>query len=97
MSSTASNYDMTKLVTGQAAATLATAFAVAAASPTIMKSLISFAPFCLVTLAYGAMMFASSYVEEEQHFWSWAASGWLLVLSLKRFVKIPVERIAADT
>jgi hypothetical protein len=26
------------------------------------------------------MMFASSFVEEEQHFWYWSASGWLAYL-----------------
>lgn len=28
-------------------------------------------------------MFASSYVEEEQHFWYWAATGWLALLAIK--------------
>ena len=32
---------------------------------------------------YGTMMFASSYVEEEHHFWYWASSGWLALLVLK--------------
>ncbi|KAL8795984.1 MAG: hypothetical protein Q9195_001560 [Heterodermia aff. obscurata] len=29
------------------------------------------------------MMFASSYVEEEHHFWYWASSGWLAMLLFK--------------
>ena len=36
-----------------------------------------------VLFMYGTMMFASSYVEEEHHFWYWASSGWLALLLLK--------------
>jgi len=39
--------------------------------------------FATVTIAYGIMMFASSYVEEEQQFWYWACSGWLVFLAMK--------------
>lgn len=85
MSSTASNYDMTKLVTGLVVSTIATSFALAASVPTIQGAFTSVAPFLLITLAYGVMMFASSYVEEEQHFWYWATSGWLVIVALKRY------------
>ena len=46
------------------------------------------AGLCLlfVGIVYGAMMFASSYVEEEHHFWYWVLSGWLSLLVLKRSV-----------
>ena len=37
----------------------------------------------IVDSMYGTMMFASSYVEEEHHFWYWASSGWLALLLLK--------------
>jgi ethanolaminephosphotransferase len=30
---------------------------------------------------YGIMMFASSYVEEEQHFWYWFTPAWIVVLA----------------
>lgn len=85
MSSTASNYDMTKLVTGQVVATVAAIVAAAATMPTFLNSFASIIPFLLTTLTYGAMMFASSYVEEEHHFWYWAASGWLVLLSLRGY------------
>jgi len=39
--------------------------------------------FAFVTIAYGFMMFASSYVEEEQQFWYWICSGWLAFLAMK--------------
>ena len=89
MSSMASNYDMPKLYIGQAIAAIA-----AIASAMVVVSLGAhrdgqILPFSLLTLAYGAMMYASSYVEEEQHFWYWCSSIWLLlqgVLHARRYV-----------
>jgi ethanolaminephosphotransferase len=86
MSSTASNYDMTKLITGQAVAAVALILSLAATSSTIANSLKSVTPFLLIAVAYSAMMFASSYVEEEQHFWYWATTGWLVLLWVKKYV-----------
>jgi ethanolaminephosphotransferase len=83
MSSTASNYDITKLATGQTIAAGALLFASAAACPTIITSLKTCSPILAVTLLYGIMMFASSYVEEEQHFWYWATTAWLTLLWIK--------------
>lgn len=88
MSSTASNYDMSKLTAGQALASIAAAFALGAAIPTLTKSFVSAIPFLMITIAYGIMMFASSYVEEEQHFWYWATSGWLALLCFKGYYMI---------
>ncbi|RDW89321.1 GPI ethanolamine phosphate transferas-like protein 2 [Coleophoma cylindrospora] len=83
MSSTASNYDIPKLVAGQAASIFALALAFFAASPTVLKSFGNSLPILAITLSYGIMMFASSYVEEEQHFWYWTTSAWLMLLLLK--------------
>ena len=85
MSSTASNYDMFKLTFGQSIAVLAAGLALSAATPIILQSFISSIPLLLITIAYAVMMFASSYVEEEHHFWYWATSGWLAMLSLKGY------------
>ncbi|KAI5804032.1 alkaline-phosphatase-like protein [Peziza echinospora] len=37
----------------------------------------------LITLTYCIMMFASSYVEEEQNFWYWITSAWVFGLFIK--------------
>jgi ethanolamine phosphate transferase 2 subunit G len=87
MSSTASNYDMFKLTAGQVLASIAAVLALGAAIPTLSQSFVSAMPFLMITVAYGIMMFASSYVEEEQHFWYWATSGWLVLLSFKGYVR----------
>ncbi|KAH9221149.1 GPI ethanolamine phosphate transferase-like protein 2 [Leptodontidium sp. 2 PMI_412] len=83
MSSTASNYDVRKLATGQVVSTLALLLGVAAAFPTLASSFKESTPILLISLLYGIMMFASSYVEEEQHFWYWATSAWLVLLWIK--------------
>ncbi|KAH7321472.1 GPI ethanolamine phosphate transferase-like protein 2 [Rhexocercosporidium sp. MPI-PUGE-AT-0058] len=83
MSGTASNYDVRKLVTGQAVSTLALVLGITAAFATLVNSFKEAAPILLISLLYGIMMFASSYVEEEQHFWYWATSAWLVLLWVK--------------
>jgi len=75
---------MTKLITGQVVAALASIFAIGAAAPIFSGSFKATVPFLIVTLLYGIMMFASSFVEEEHNFWYWAATGWLALLSLRR-------------
>ncbi|EPS39021.1 hypothetical protein H072_7217 [Dactylellina haptotyla CBS 200.50] len=39
--------------------------------------------FWALSLSYGGMMIASSYVEEEQQYWYWAASGWGVILLVR--------------
>lgn len=77
---------MPRLFMGQFVAALALLLSFVAAGQTIVKSVTSSLPFIAITLAYGIMMFASSYVEEEQNFWFWATSAWLALLWLKRYV-----------
>ncbi|KAK4650783.1 major facilitator superfamily transporter protein [Podospora pseudocomata] len=70
LSGMASNYDTPQMLLGFGIALSALVLALIS-SPTLPSI-----PFSLVTLAYGAMMFASSYVEEEQHFWYWGTTAW---------------------
>ncbi len=84
MSSTASNYDMPKLLAGSSLAVLAFIFALGSGATSLGSLFICSLPLLSITVAYGIMMFASSYVEEEHHFWYWMISGWVVLLYLKR-------------
>lgn len=80
MSSAASNYDMTKLVGGIVVSTAALTFSIAAAWPSLSTSLFSTTQCTIITATYGILMFASSFVEEEHHFWYWITGGWFVFL-----------------
>ncbi|KAF7185350.1 GPI ethanolamine phosphate transferase 2 [Pseudocercospora fuligena] len=43
--------------------------------------------FALISILYGVMMFASSYVEEEQQFWYWTTPAWIITLAFLRLPK----------
>jgi ethanolaminephosphotransferase len=82
MSSAASNYDVNRLVTGIAIAFISVTLAAVAATASGSSLLNADGTFALLlTALYSIMMFASSYVEEEQHFWYWIAGGWIAYLS----------------
>lgn len=88
MSSAASNYDVSKLQFGIAIALIAAVVALLALQTTSLTADSSTVWAGAVTVAYSAMMFASSYVEEEHQFWYWIASGWLEWLYIKLWVGV---------
>ncbi|KAF4582891.1 hypothetical protein GQ602_006035 [Ophiocordyceps camponoti-floridani] len=87
MSSMASNFSTEKLVYGQVMGTIAVGLAVLATLTQQTLTGSSYWPILVISLLYGIMNFASSYVEEEQHFWYWSCSLWMAWLgsrSLRR-------------
>ncbi|KAI1206541.1 alkaline phosphatase-like protein [Annulohypoxylon truncatum] len=94
MSSVASNYDMSMLACGGVTTALASTLAMYVLSTSTSTTALSLAPFVLITVLYGVMMFASSYVEEEQHFWYWATSAWLLYLTIRSNLRMPRKSLA---
>ena len=84
MSSTASNYYLSRLSAGVGLAGLATAAGMATVSTVLFENRVTGLWISLLFIAYGIIMFASSYIEEEQHFWYWASSSWLGWLVVKQ-------------
>lgn len=92
LSSTASNYNVSLLIAGAVLATVSTALAIAVISPNLFPASAVGIFFASLTVLYGIMMFASSYVEEEQHFWYWATSAWFALLFILKSRKTNVPR-----
>lgn len=95
MSSMASNYDVPRLWIGEGLAILAMVAAISAAQQVGAYPGTSSVPLDSLTILYGFMMFASSYVEEEQHFWYWTSTLWLAFLGtreVQRCVTSPLAR-----
>lgn len=83
MSSTASSYNLVSMTSGIALASLSLTCALFS-----MWQLLDFSlETCFLTataILYGVMMFASSYVEEEQHFWYWLTPAWFAMLAARQ-------------
>jgi len=86
LSTTSSTYNVPRLVGGASIAGLATVLALLSLPIRSLKSA-SMASFAAMTALYGIMMFATSYVEEEQHFWYWTTGGWFTFLTASRLSK----------
>ena len=97
LSSTASNYDRTKLLTGMSLAILAAMLSSVSVHYLAHFRLIDIFVFDLVKMSYGITMFASSYVEEEQQFWYWTISGYLAFLYARcsRMQSDPEKRLTS--
>lgn len=84
MSSMASNYDMSRLSLGQGLSVAAVVASIASLGAQGFKKAGHLLPLFLLAASYGPMMFASSYVEEEHHFWYWTSTIWLAYLGAKQ-------------
>jgi len=82
LSTTASTYNVPRLVGGALIAGVATVLALLALTPSALNSA-SAIFFSAMTALYGIMMFATSYVEEEQHFWYWTTGAWFAFLTAR--------------
>lgn len=82
LSSTASSYDVPRMAAGVGLATFSLILAVFA-FPSIWPPTLAGSSLTLTTILYGVMMFATSYVEEEQHFWYWLTPAWLAFLAAR--------------
>jgi ethanolaminephosphotransferase len=83
MSSTASNYDLSRLYLGSSLAGLAVILSLVASAGAISRSGGAGLFLLFIVVSYSMMMFASSYVEEEQQFWYWILTGWIFYLHTK--------------
>lgn len=96
MSSAAGSYDVSRLAFGSVLSAVALVLAIASSTSLWPPSTAGI--YCTtLSLLYGIIMFASSYVEEEQHFWYWATSAWFLVLAVKRCVTIATSLPLTDS
>ena len=78
LSGTASNYNLNAMSIGIGIATIGVVLAVLSNPWARMELTLGSVAYGLVIMGYAVIMFASSYVEEEQQFWHWALGGWLV-------------------
>jgi ethanolaminephosphotransferase len=86
LSMAASNYNLKLMITGTVLTFLSSILSIFGIFLSSENSRLANLFFPLSTLLYGVMMFASSYVEEEHHFWYWVASGWFICIFVKGYV-----------
>jgi ethanolaminephosphotransferase len=94
MSSTASNYDVSRLQLGITVATCSMLIAFMSSFQILQAFKIEGLIFTTISISYAAMMIASSYVEEEQQFWYWALEAWLLSLYIKEYSLTLTNRLS---
>ena len=83
MSDTASSYDIPRMVLGIGLTGIALVLALLS-FPSLSPPSTAGIFFTLTVGLYAAMMFASSYVEEEQRFWYWVTPVWITALAVTK-------------
>lgn len=83
MSGTAANYKVNMLITGSVIAAMAALTAFALSFQSLRSSGLTGLFLVLVVLGNGAIMFASSFIEEEQQFWYWTTSAWMAYVHIR--------------
>lgn len=88
MSNASSSYDISRMMAGVLLAFVGFVEA-ALCLPSLWPPTCASIFFSITSVLYGVMMFASSYVEEEQHFWYWLTPVWIVCLAAKNLWKAP--------
>lgn len=84
MSGAASSYKLSMLYSGTLVAAIACFASAVVAYYTLSTSRHSPTGILFITsMLHGAMIFASSFVEEEQQFWYWITTAWAVYIHLK--------------
>ena len=86
MSGAASNYNIARMNCGIAVAIISAFLTLRTVVEQSVQAKAVGLWIITITITYCLMMFASSYVEEEQHFWYWTSSAWLGWLLIKQYV-----------
>jgi ethanolamine phosphate transferase 2 subunit G len=84
MSGTASNYDLPRMFAGITLSCLSLLLICGHMFQQPVLYNVDTLLFGIIVASYGGMMFASSYVEEEQHFWYWISAGWIFYIRCRR-------------
>jgi ethanolaminephosphotransferase len=80
LSGTASSYNIPRMVAGIVLSTVILSLALFS-FPSLRPISVPGIFLATIGILYGIMMFASSYVEEEQHFWYWLTPAWIVILA----------------
>lgn len=91
MSTTASNYNVSFLYTGIAIALFIDLVNLITNFGLFVKAGSSGVWTFFAIIAYGVVMFASSFIEEEQHFWYWTTSAWISWLAIKQYFYLNLD------
>ncbi|KAF2858179.1 alkaline phosphatase-like protein [Piedraia hortae CBS 480.64] len=96
LSGVASTYDISKMVVGTACSALGLLLATFML-PSLERNTAASAFCALVTVLHGLIMFASSFVEEEQQLWYWLTPAWFTMLTLSRIRSAPKGKARSRT
>lgn len=87
LSGTASSYNIPRMVIGMVLSAVIILLTLLS-FPTIWPPTTAGTFFAFTSVLYGIMMFASSYVEEEQQFWYWITPAWIFLLGVSNVSKV---------